>query len=57
MPDQVLNDRQKPSTFLNYYTVCEGVAARFPPQADVVFTVFSGNREKILFILLILSKK
>jgi hypothetical protein len=32
-------------------TVCEGVAARFPPQADVVFTVSSGNREKIMFIL------
>jgi hypothetical protein len=31
--------------------VSEGVATRFPPQADVVFTVSSGNREKIMFIL------
>jgi len=29
----------------------------FRRQADVIFTVSSGNREKILFILLILSDK
>jgi len=33
------------------------MATRFPPKADVIFTVSSGNREKILFILSILSEK
>jgi len=31
--------------------------SNFCRQADAVFTVSSGNREKILFILLILSEK
>jgi len=32
-------------------------APNFRRQADFVFTVSTGNREKIQFILLILSKK
>ena len=31
--------------------------AKFPPKPGAIFMVSSGNREKILSILLILSKK
>jgi len=51
MPDQVRHDRQRLTSFFELRYSLQSVAARFPPQADAIFTVSSGNREKILFIL------